>query len=68
MYIVQTPERGLVLQPDTGWDGFADHEFVVVGGCDASYHSCPDTGRSVYIFAQSIYREEKQDAKLGNVV
>jgi hypothetical protein len=46
-YIVQTPDRGLVLQPDTGWDGFAEHEFVIVGRCDASYHTCPDTGRSV---------------------
>jgi hypothetical protein len=46
-YIVQTPERGLVLQPDTGWGGFAEHEFVIVGRCDASYHTCPDTVRSV---------------------
>jgi hypothetical protein len=46
-YIVQTPEGGLVLQPDAGWDGFAEHEFVIVGRCDASYHTCPDTGRSV---------------------
>jgi hypothetical protein len=23
------------------------HEFVIVGRCDASYHTCPDTGRSV---------------------
>jgi hypothetical protein len=46
-YVVQTPERGWVLHPDTGWDGTADHEFVFLGRCDASYKSCPDTGRSV---------------------
>jgi hypothetical protein len=46
-YVVQTPERGLVLKPDRGWDSFAEHEFVIFGTCDASYHSCPDTCRSV---------------------
>jgi hypothetical protein len=38
-YVLQTSERGLVLHPDTSWDGTADHEFVLLGRCDASYKS-----------------------------
>jgi hypothetical protein len=67
-YIVQTPDRGLVLQPDTGWDGFAEHEFVIVGRCDASYHTCPDTGRSVSgwsIFCMEHRRKTKVRVEIG---
>jgi hypothetical protein len=46
-YVVQTATRGLLLRPETLWDGTADHEFILLGRCDASYRSCLDTGRSV---------------------
>jgi hypothetical protein len=46
-YVVQSSKRGLVLCPDASWDGTSDHEFVILGRCDSSYRSCPETGRSV---------------------
>jgi hypothetical protein len=46
-YFGQTAERGHVLRPGVHWDGTADREFVLLGHCDASYQSCPNTGRSV---------------------
>jgi hypothetical protein len=46
-YVVQTPARGLLLSPNDERDGTAKKEFTIMGRCDASFHSCPDTGRSV---------------------
>jgi hypothetical protein len=45
--VVQTPARGLLPSPDDDWDGTAKKELTILGRCDASFHSCPDTGRSV---------------------
>ena len=46
-YMLQTPERGLVLRPGMSWDGSRDFEFVLLGRSDANYAACPDTRRSV---------------------
>jgi hypothetical protein len=46
-YMLQTPERGLVLKPGVKWDGDREREFVITGRSDANYASCPDTRRSV---------------------
>jgi len=46
-YLVSTPERGLLLQPNNSWDGNADFEFDVQGFADSEYAKEQTTRRSV---------------------
>ena len=46
-YCVETPKRGLLLNPDTDWDGNQDLEFMILGISDSNYATCPRTCRSV---------------------
>jgi hypothetical protein len=46
-YCVETPNRGLVLQPNESWDGSADFEFTVSGRADSDYAKDPERRRSV---------------------
>jgi len=46
-YCIATPERGLLLKPDTVWDGDPDFEFVISGRSDSDYAKDPDRRRSV---------------------
>jgi hypothetical protein len=39
--------RGLLLKPDTLWDGSAKFEFVIAGRSDSDYAKDVDTHRSV---------------------
>ncbi len=46
-YIVDRPNRGLVLQPDVLWDGDPKTKFIVAGRYDSDYVKEPITHRSV---------------------
>jgi hypothetical protein len=46
-YCTETPNRGLVLQPNESWDGSADFEFTVSGRADSDYAKDPEKRRSV---------------------
>ena len=46
-YCVDTPNRGLTLNPDESSDGNKDFEFTIMGIADSSYATCPDMRRSV---------------------
>ena len=41
-YCVSTPQRGLLLKPDTEWDGNQDFEFIVKGRSDSDYAKDPN--------------------------
>jgi hypothetical protein len=69
MYVVQTPARGLLLSPNDEWDGTAKKEFTVLGRCDASFHSCNDTGRSVSGWSIFVHGESTENkSRLQNWV
>lgn len=46
-YMLQTPNRGLVLRPGVHWNGDKSFVFKIMGRSDANYAACPDTRRSV---------------------
>ena len=46
-YIVQTPNRGLLLKPKGKWDGNPDYEFEILGRSDSNYAKDPENRRSV---------------------
>ena len=46
-HVVATPNRGLVLAPDTIWDGSMDFEFTIHGRSDSDYAANTDDRRSV---------------------
>lgn len=46
-YLVQTPNRGLLLKPKTIWNGNPNFPFVISGRADSDYAKDPDTRRSV---------------------
>ena len=46
-YCVDRPNRGLILRPDTKWDGSRDFQFTISGMSDSDYAKCPNTRRSV---------------------
>lgn len=46
-YMLDTPNRGLLLKPNGKWNGDPNYEFVIHGRSDADYAKDPDTRRSV---------------------
>ncbi len=47
-YCVDACDRGLVLEPDTTWDGSKDFAFTISGRSDSDYATkCEDTRKSV---------------------
>ena len=46
-YVINTPNRGLLLKPDKKWDGTKNFEFEILGRSDSDHGKCPDTRRSV---------------------
>lgn len=46
-YMLDTPGRGWLLNPDTFWDGNRDFEFTISGKSDSDYAKDPDKFRSV---------------------
>ena len=50
-YIIATPERGLLLEPNAKWDGNPEFEFEVSGQSDSDYAKDPMTRRSVSGYA-----------------
>ncbi len=46
-YIVDRPNRGLVLQPDVLWDGDLKTKFIVAGRSNSDYAKEPITRRTV---------------------
>jgi hypothetical protein len=46
-YCLNTPNRGILLQPNEHWDGNPEFEFTVSGKSDSYYAKDPDTRHSV---------------------
>ena len=46
-YCVDTPDRGLFLNPDTFWDGSQDFEFTITGKSDSEFARDKITRRTV---------------------
>ena len=46
-YLVETPNRGLVIFPDGTWDGSKEFKHVIHGRSDSDYANCTDDRRSV---------------------
>jgi hypothetical protein len=46
-YCIGKPERGLLLKPDSKWDGDPAFEFTITGRSDSDYAKDTDTRRSV---------------------
>ena len=46
-YLVETPNRGLVIFPDYIWDGSKDFKHVIHGRSDSDYAHCTNDRRSV---------------------
>lgn len=46
-YMLDTPNRGLLLQPTARWNGDRNFEFTIRGRSDADWAKDPDTRRSV---------------------
>ena len=46
-YVINTENRGLVLAPDSHWDGSKEFEFTIGGASDSDYATNPDDRRSV---------------------
>ena len=46
-FCVDTPKRGLTLNPDESWDGSRDFKFLIDGILDLNYATCPKTRKSV---------------------
>ena len=71
-YCVSTPQRGLLLKPDTEWDGNQDFEFIVKGRSDSDYAKDPryetKCQRIFDILMRSTHNNEKQDAELCDFV
>ena len=46
-FVLGTAEKGLVLKPDTSWDGSKDFQFTIAGKSDSDFGKDPKTRRSV---------------------
>lgn len=46
-YCVDTPERGLTIEPNGKWDGSRQYQFVISGKSDSDYAKCPTTRKSI---------------------
>jgi hypothetical protein len=46
-YMLDTPNRGLLLQPNGTWNGDPNYKFTIMGRSDADWAKDPDTRRSV---------------------
>jgi hypothetical protein len=46
-YLVQSPNRGLLLKPNAKWDGNKELEFEILGRSDSNYAKDPGNRRSV---------------------
>ena len=56
IYIIATPERGLLLEPNAKWDRNPEFEFEVSGQSDLDYAKDPMTHRSVSGYATFLNR------------